>query len=317
MIAAALLAGAAPAAAQVWPNRAMTIVVPFAAGGSSDVIARILADGLRAELGQSVIVENVGGASLLGVLRVARAPADGYQMVLGNVGTHAQNQWLYKKPPYNAATDFAPVSLITNQSLLLAVRRDFPADDLPAFIAYAKANQGNLKYGSGGVGGSNHLACVLLDSAIGIEVTHIPYRGAPQAMQDMLAGRIDFQCPSAPVALPQIEAKAVKALAILSKRRSWALPDLSTADEQGLAGFDIPSWYGLFLPAAAPPEIVRKLNSATVAALKTARVQQRLKEIGSDLIPPEEMTPDYLRQFLAAEIDRWGRVIKASGIQLD
>jgi tripartite-type tricarboxylate transporter receptor subunit TctC len=317
MIAAALLASLAPAAAQAWPNRSLTLVVPFAAGGASDVIARIVADGLRTELGQSVIVENVGGASLLGVVRVARATPDGYQMVLGNVGTHAQNQALYKRPPYNAATDFAPVSLLANQSLLLAVRKDFPADNLPAFIAYAKANQTSLKFGSAGVGGSNHLACVLLNSAIGIETTHVPYRGGPQAMQDMIAGRIDYQCPSAPVALPQIESKTVKALAILSKSRSSAMPDLPTADEQGLTGFDIPSWYALFVPAATPPEVVRKLNSATAATLKTARVQQRLKEIGSDLIPPEQMTPDHLREFVASEIERWGRVIKASGIQLD
>jgi tripartite-type tricarboxylate transporter receptor subunit TctC len=314
---AALLASAAPAVAQAWPTRPLTIVVPFAAGGSSDVIARIIADGLRSELGQSVIVENVGGSSLLGVVRVARATPDGYQMVLGNVGTHAQNQGLYKKPPYNAATDFAPVSLIANQSLFLAVRKDFPARNLKEFIAYAKANQATLKYGSGGVGGSNHLACVLLNSAIGLDVTHIPYRGAPQAMQDMVAGRIDYQCPSAPTALPQIEAKTVKALAILTKSRSSALPDLPTADEQGLTGFDIPSWYALFLPAATSPDVIRKLNSATVAALKTARVQQRLKEIGSDLIPPEQMTPEYLRQFVASEIEKWGRVIKTTGIQLD
>jgi tripartite-type tricarboxylate transporter receptor subunit TctC len=314
---AALLAAAAPAAAQSWPTRPMTLVVPFAAGGSSDVIARILADGLRTELGQSVIVENVGGASLLGVIRIARATPDGYQMVLGNVGTHAQNQWLYKRPTYDAATDFAPVALVTNQSLVLTVRKDFPADDLPTFIAYAKVHQADLKFGSGGVGGSNHLACVLLNSAIGIDITHIPYRGAPQAMQDMIAGRIDYQCPSAPVALPQIEAKAVKALAILSKTRSSAMPDLPSADEQGLKGFDIPSWYALFLPAAAPADIVRKLNSATVAALNTPRTRQRLKEIGSDLVAPEQTSPEYLRKFVGAEIEMWGRVIKASGIQLD
>jgi tripartite-type tricarboxylate transporter receptor subunit TctC len=314
---ATLLGATSVAMAQGWPARPMTMVVPFAAGGSSDVIARILADGLRTQLGQSVIVENVGGASLIGVVRVARAAPDGYQMVLGNVGTHAQNQSLYKRPPYNAATDFAPVALVTNQSLVLAVRKDFPADNLSTFISYAKANQANLKYGSGGVGGSNHLACVLLNSAIGIDVTHVPYRGAPQAMQDMLAGLIDYQCPSAPVALPQMGAKSVKALAILSKARSAAMPDLPSADEQGLTGFDVPSWYALFLPAATPADIVRKLNLATVAALKTPRVQQRLKEIGSDLVAPEQMSPEYLRKFVAAEIEKWGRVIRGAGIQLD
>jgi tripartite-type tricarboxylate transporter receptor subunit TctC len=317
-VAAALLAAAPPAAAQAWPSRPMTMVVPFAAGGASDVIARILAQGLRMELGQSVVVENVGGAGgMVGASRVAKAAPDGYQMVLGNVGTHAQNQSLYKKPLYHALTDFAPVALVTDQSLVLVVRKDFPADNLQTFMAYAKANQASLRYGSAGVGGSNHLACLLLNSAIGIDVTHIPYRSGAQAMQDTMAGRIDYQCPSAPVALPQIEAKAVRALAILSRSRSPSMPDLPSAHEQGLADFDVPSWYALFLPAGTPADIVRRLNGATVAALNAPSVQQRLKEIGSDLVAPERMSPEYLGKFVAAEIDRWARVIKASGIQLE
>jgi tripartite-type tricarboxylate transporter receptor subunit TctC len=317
-IAAALLAAIPPAAAQAWPTRPMTMVVPFAAGGASDVIARILAQGLRMELGQSVVVENVGGAGgMVGSIRVAKAAPDGYQMVLGNVGTHAQNQSLYKKPLYQAGTDFAPVALVTNQSLILVVRKDFPADNLQTFIAYAKANQANLQYGSAGVGGSNHLACLLLNSAIGIDVTHIPYRSGAQAMQDMLAGRVDYQCPSAPVALPQIEARTVKALAILSKNRSSGMPDLPSAHEQGLTDFDIPSWYALFLPSGTPADIVQRLNRATVAALNAPLVQQRLKEIGSDLVTPERMSPEYLGKFVAVEIEKWGRVIKANGIQLE
>jgi tripartite-type tricarboxylate transporter receptor subunit TctC len=317
-IAAAPLAAAPPAAAQPWPTRPMTMVVPFAAGGTSDVIGRILAQGLRMELGQSVVVENVGGAGgMVGSSRVARAAPDGYQMVLGNVGTHAQNQSLYQKPLYNAATDFAPVALVTNQSIVLVARKDFPADNLQTFITYAKANQADLKYGSAGVGGSNHLACALLNSAIGIDVTHIPYRSGAQAMQDMLAGRVDYQCPSAPVALPQIEAKTVKVLAILSKNRSPGMPDLPSAHEQGLADFDIPTWYALFLPAGTPADIVKKLNRSTVGTLKTPLVQQHLKEIGSDLVTPEHMSPEYLGKFVAAEMEKWARVIKASGIQLD
>jgi tripartite-type tricarboxylate transporter receptor subunit TctC len=317
-IAATLLAAARPAAAQPWPSRPMTMVVPFAAGGASDVIARILAQGLRTELGQSVIVENVAGAGgMVGSSRVAKAAPDGYQMMLGNVGTHAQNQSLYKKLLYQAATDFAPVALVTDQSLVLVVRKDFPADSLQTFIAYAKANQASLQYGSSGVGGSNHLACLLLNSAIGIDVTHIPYRSGAQAMQDMLAGRVDYQCPSAPVGLPQIEARTVKALAILSKNRSSGMPDLPSAHEQGLTDFDIPSWYALFLPSGTPADIVQRLNRATVTALKTPLVQQRLKEIGSDLVTPERMSPEYLGKFVAAEIEKWARVIKASGIQLE
>ena len=317
-IAVAFLAATPPATAQPWPSRPMTMVVPFAAGGASDVIARILAQGLRTELDQSVVVENVAGAGgMVGSSRVAKSAPDGYQMLLGNVGTHAQNQSLYKKLLYHTATDFAPVALVTDQSLVLVVRRDFPADSLQTFIAYAKANQANLQYGSAGVGGSNHLACLLLNSAIGINVTHIPYRSGAQAMQDMIGGRVDYQCPSAPIALPQIEARTVKALAILSKHRSSGMPDLPSAHEQGLTDFDILSWYALFLPSGAPADIVQRLNRATVAALNAPLVQQRLKEIGSDLVEPERMSSEYLGKFVTSELEKWARVIKASGIQLE
>src|ERR1700694_2464145 len=193
---ATVLAGPAPA--EEWPTRPLTMVAPFAAGGSTDAIARIVADGLSSQLQQTVVVENIGGAGgMTGAHRGAKAAPHGYHLVLGNVGTHAQNQSLYKKPLYNALTDFAPVALVTDQSLVLVARKDFPANTLPEFIAYAKANQARLQYGSAGVGGSNHLACVLLNASIGMQVTHIPYRSGGQAMQDLLAGRVDYQCPRA------------------------------------------------------------------------------------------------------------------------
>jgi tripartite-type tricarboxylate transporter receptor subunit TctC len=313
-LAAALIAH--PAKAQDWPNRQITMVAPFAAGGSTDAIARIIADGLSTQLHQPVIVENVGGAGgMTGANRVAKAAPDGYQFVLGNVGTHAQNQTLYKAPLYNAVTDFAPVVLIMDQSLVLIARNDLPVDNLQEFIAYAKANQSKMQYASSGAGGSNHLACVLLNAAIGINVTHIPYRGGSQAMQDLLAGRIDYQCPSAPTAMPQITGHTVKALAILSKKRSPGLPDLASAHEQGLTGFDIPSWYALFLPKGTPDAIVRKLNAATVAAMNTPSMQERLKAIGSDLVGPERRSPEYLAKFVADEIRKWAGPISASGVQ--
>lgn len=301
-----------------WPTRPMTLVAPFSAGGSTDAIARIIADGLSAQLHQPVLVENVGGAGgMTGANRVAKAAPDGYQFVLGNVGTHAQNQSLYRHPLYNVVTDFAPVALITDQSLALIARKDFPANNLQEFIAYAKANQAKMQYASGGVGSSNHLGCVMLNTAIGITVTHIPYRGASQAMQDLLAGRIDYQCPSLPTAIPQIIGKSVKAYAILSLNRSPSLPELPSAHEQGLTDFDIPSWYGLFLPKAAPNPIVRKLNAATIAAMDTPEMRERLHKVGSDLVAPERRTPEYLGRFVAAEIEKWAAAIKASGIQIE
>jgi tripartite-type tricarboxylate transporter receptor subunit TctC len=316
VIAADPAAHSARAQAQDWPSHPMTMVAPFAAGGTTDAIARIVADGLSSQLHQPVIVENVGGAGgMIGTNRVAKAAPDGYQFVLGNVGTHAQNQSLYKKPLYNAITDFSPVALITDQSLVLVARKDFPANNLQELIAYAKANQSKLRYGSAGIGGSNHLACVLLNSAIGIDVTHIPYRSGGQAMQDLLAGQVDYQCPSLPTAMPQIAGKTVKVLAILSKNRSPSVPDLPSAHEQGLTDFDIPSWYALFLPRGAPDAIVRKLHSATVAAVEMPSMQERLKQVGSDLVGRERRSPEYLAQFVAAEIRKWETPIKSSGVQ--
>jgi tripartite-type tricarboxylate transporter receptor subunit TctC len=317
-IALLLLVAAAPAVAQDWPTRSVTLVVPFAPGGSTDTIARILAEGLRTQLGQPVVVENISGAGgMIGSGRVAKAPPDGYEFVLGNVGTHSQSQSIYKKPLYDAATDFAPVALVSYEGLVLIARKDFPADNLQQFIAYAIANQASMHYGSGGVGGSNHLACALLNSVMGINVAHVPYRGGGPALQDLIAGRMDYQCASMSAALPFIEGKAVKPIAILGKARSASLPDLPTAQEQGLADFDDSSWYALFLPKATPAEIVEKLNRAVVAVLRHPSVQERLKDIGSDLVPPEEQTPDFLGRFVAAEVKKSEHAIKASGVQLE
>src|ERR1700756_5445036 len=210
---------ARPAKAEDWPTRPLTLVVPFSAGGSSDTIGRIIADGISSNLRQPVVVENVAGAGgMVGGSRGAKATPDGYQFVIGNVGTFAQSQWLYRAPLYNAVTDFAPVALLTDESLVLVARNDFPADNLQQFIAYAKANQEKLHYSSSGVGGSNHLACLLLNSKIGIEVTH--------GRQDVMAGRVDYTCLSLPLALPQVAGKTLKPIAVLSKNRSPILPDL-------------------------------------------------------------------------------------------
>jgi tripartite-type tricarboxylate transporter receptor subunit TctC len=304
---------ARPAQAEDWPTRPLTLVVPFSAGGSSDTIGRIVADGVSSDLRQ--LVENVAGAGgMVGGSRVAKATPDGYQFIIGNVGTFAQSQWLYKAPLYNAVTDFAPVALLTDESLVLVTRNDFPADNLQQFIAYTKANQAKLHYSSSGAGGSNHLACMLLNSTIGIEVTHVPYRNVVQGLQEVMAGRMDYDCVSLPLALPQIAGKTVKAIAILSKTRSSNLPDLPSAHEQGLTNFDLPSWYALFLPAKTPQPIIQRLNRATVAALETPALRQRLKQVGGDVIAPERRSPEYLAQFLAAEIKKWETPIKASGV---
>jgi tripartite-type tricarboxylate transporter receptor subunit TctC len=303
------------APAQSWPARPLSMVVPLAAGGAGDVQARILASRLSELLGQQVIVENVGGAGgMTGASRVAKAAPDGYQFVFGSVGTHAANQTLYEKPLYDAATDFAPVVLISEQPIVLITRRDYPANNLQEFIGYSKANQAKMQYGSAGAGSAVHLACALLNAEIGVKITHVPYRGGNPAMQDLIAGRTDYQCAVPADAIPQIEGKTVKAISILSLDRSPNLPTLASAHEQGLSNFTASVWNAFFFPKGTPAAIVRQLNEATAATLETPEVQTKLQTMGVTVVAPARRSPEYLRQFVEREIAKWAAVIKAAGI---
>jgi tripartite-type tricarboxylate transporter receptor subunit TctC len=319
---AAVLAGlltlAAPVCAQTWPTRPVSMVIPFAAGGPTDVLGRVMAQRMTEILGQQVVVENVGGAGgMIGSQRVARADPDGYQFVLGTVGTHAQNQTLYKKPLYNAATDFLPVALIAEVPLILITRKDFPAANLQEFITYAKENQAKMTYGSAGAGSATHLGCVLLDSTMGTKIQHVPYRGTGPAMQDLAAGRIDFLCEIVTTALPQIQGGTVKALATLTTARSSVLPDLPTADEQGLKGFEAYTWNAFFLPKGTPEPIAKRLHDATVEAMDSPMVKERLSSLGASLVAPERRSPEYLAKFVQSEIEKWAAPIKASGVSVE
>jgi tripartite-type tricarboxylate transporter receptor subunit TctC len=315
-VAAILVAGAA--AAEEWPSRAVTMIVPFAAGGPTDLLGRIVAERMSQVLGQPVVIENVTGAGgMLGAQRVAQAKPDGYTFILGTVGTHAVNQTLYKKPLYNAATDFAPVALVAEVPLVLITRPDLPPKTFAEFIAYAKANHATMNFGSAGNGSATHLGCLLLNAAIGTDVQHVPYRGTGPAMQDLTGGRIDFLCEVISTAMPQIQGKAVKALAIMSKTRSPVLPELGTADEQGLKGFEAYTWNAFFLPKGAPEPIAKRLREATVEAMQTATVRKRLGELGVSLVAPERATPEYLAGFVASEIEKWAAPIKASGVTVE
>ncbi len=315
IVCAATLSSLGGAKAQHWPTRPVTMVVPYAAGGTTDVIGRILSPRLSEILGQQVIVENMGGAGgMTGASRVAKAAPDGYQFILGNVGTHAQNQTLYKHPPYSAVTDFAPVILLVDQPMVLIARNDLPADDLQQFIAYAKANQAKMQYGSAGAGAPTHLSCALLNAAIGINVTHVPYRGGGPAMQDLIAGRIDYFCYNTPAAIPQIVGKTVRAIAVLSMNRSRALPTLATAHEQGLKDFEADNWLAFFVPKATPAAIIQGLHDAAVATLATPAIQQRLTELGADPVAPERQSPQYLGKFVEGQIAKWAAAIKAAGV---
>jgi tripartite-type tricarboxylate transporter receptor subunit TctC len=312
----ALVTTIAPATAQNWPTRPVTIVYPFGAGSAGDVLGRIFASRLSELLGQPVLFENVGGAGgMTGASRVAKAAPDGYQVLLGTASTLAVNQTFYKHPLYNAMTDFAPVALIAESPIVLVARRDLPANNLQEFIAYAKASQAKMQYGSAGVGSAVHLACAGLNAAIGVNITHVPYRGGGSATQDLIAGRIDYQCPAAELAIPHIQGNSVKAIAVLTKNRSPILPNLASAHEQGLANFDAGAWFAFVLPKSTPAAIVQKLHNATVVAMSAPATEERLKEFDSVLVAPERRSPEYLQKFIQSEIDKWAALIKAANIK--
>ncbi|HKG01369.1 MAG TPA: tripartite tricarboxylate transporter substrate-binding protein [Xanthobacteraceae bacterium] len=313
-----LLGWHAGAGAQDWPARPVTLVVPFAAGGPIDVGGRILAQRLTEILGRQIVVENVGGAGgSTGASRVAKAPPDGYQVLLGNIATQAFSQSLHKKPPYDAVADFAPVGLTVEQPRLLVVRKDLAVSTLPEFIAYAKANAEKLKYGSAGAGSAAHVACMLLNSIIGVEITHVPYRATSLAMQDIAAGRVDYICDVISGALPLVQSQAVKPIAYLSLKRSSVLPQIATAHEQGLPDFDTSSWHAMFFPAGTPDAIVRRLNAALGETLDTATVRERLEALGATVVAAERRSPEYLASFLAREIEKWAGPIKSAGASTD
>jgi tripartite-type tricarboxylate transporter receptor subunit TctC len=303
--------------AQAYPTRPLTLVVPFAAGGPSDVAARIIGQRMSEILRQQVVVENLTGAGgTVGSLRVAKATPDGYQFVLANSGTHVWSQSLYKRPPYNTSTDFTPVSLVVEAPRTLITPKAFPANSLPEFIAYVKSKQSTVQYGSAGAGSASHISCVLLNAALGINITHVPYRGLGPAMQDLIAGRIDYLCDSPSTTLPQIEGNFVKILATTGPKRAATLPHVPTVHEQGLP-FDVTAWQAIFLPKDTPTAIVQRLNQAVSETLDTPSVRNRFASIGEEVTPHERRGPEYLARFVVSEIERWSGPIRASGATMD
>jgi tripartite-type tricarboxylate transporter receptor subunit TctC len=289
------------------------MIVPFAAGGPADLLGRILAQQMSQTLGQSVIVENFSGAGgMSGSKRAADASPDGYTILLGSVGTHAQNQTLYAKPLYNAETDFKPVALIAETPIALVVRNDLPINNLKDFVAFTRANQDTMKFASAGTGSATHLACVIVNSAMGVNVTHVPFRGGAPALQEVAAKRLDYDCDIISTTKPQIEAKTVKAIAILSQTRSPVLPDLPTGIEQGLNA-EASYWNAIFAPKDTPAEIVKKLHDAADEAMNSTTVSDSLARLGSVIVASDRRSPEYLGSFVHSEIQKWAGPIKESG----
>jgi tripartite-type tricarboxylate transporter receptor subunit TctC len=317
-LAAATFASALPAAADDFPSHSMTMVIPFAAGGPTDILGRVVAGRMSEILGQTVVVENVGGAGgMTGSARVANATPDGYQFVLGTVGTHAQGQTLYKHPLYNSVTDFTPVILIANVPIVLETRKDLPVNNFKEFVAYAKENQSKLQFASAGAGSATHLGCVLLNYVIGVNVTHVPYRGTGPALQDLEGGRVDYMCDIITTAKPPIDSNVVKGLAILDTKRSPALPNVPTAAEQGTPNLVAYTWNAIFLPKNTPEPIVKKLHDAALAAMHTPAVHDKLTELGAEIVSDQDATPQHLGELVKSEIDKWAAPIKASGVTVE
>jgi tripartite-type tricarboxylate transporter receptor subunit TctC len=314
--AAALPVLARIAAAQGYPTRPVTLVVPFVAGGPVDVLARLMAEPMRVALGQPVVIENVAGAAgSMGVARVARASPDGYTLSIGpGSSTHVANAAIYALA-YDVVKDFEPVALIGSMPELIVGRKTLPAKDLKELIAWLRANPGKPLQGTSGVGSAGHIAGVYFQKETGTRFAFVPYRGLAPAMQDLLAGQVDLMIDVPTSSLPQVRAGGIKAFAVTAKMRLAAAPDIPTVDEAGLPGFHASVWYALWAPKATPREVIARLNGAVVEALADSAVRTRLADIGQEIVPREQQTPEALRALQQTEIEKWWPIIKAANIK--
>jgi tripartite-type tricarboxylate transporter receptor subunit TctC len=313
----AVMAFAESGVAQTYPARPVTVVVPFPAGGPTDTIARIMAEGMRPSLGQSVIIENVAGASgSIGTGRVARAPGDGYTISLGLWTTHVVNGAVFPLT-YDVLNDFEPVCLMMNTPLLIVARKSIPAKDLKEFIAWLKANPDKATAGTGGPGGASHVAGVYLQKETGTRFQHVAYRGVGPAMQDLVAGQIDMIIDLAGNSLPQVRSGTIKAFAVTDSKRLPAAPEIPTVDEAGVPGLHVSTWHAFFAPRGTSRNVVGKLNNAIVDALADPAVRRKLNDLGQEIYPREQQTPEALAAFHKAEIDKWWPMLKAAGIKAE
>ncbi len=301
--------------AQTWPDRPIRVIVPFAAGGVPDVLARIISENLRGSVGQPIVVENRAGAGgNVGTEAAARAPADGYTFVLSAAGPLAINPSLYKSLPFDPTSDFEPISLLAMVPNVLVVTDSFPAHSLAQFIAYAKSNPGRINYGSIGNGSSQHLAATQFEAATGTRMVHVPYRSVPQAVTDLISGQIECMFQLVPNIAEQIKAGQVRALGVTTANRSAALPDVPTMKELGVKDYDTAGWFGLLAPRGTPPEVTERFGNEVRALFRQADVQQQIRRYGAE---PTTTTPEEFRDFIKSEIDRWREIVRMSGAQVE
>jgi tripartite-type tricarboxylate transporter receptor subunit TctC len=316
--AAALALGlAAPASAQTYPDRPITLVIPFAAGGPTDVVARMMAAPMAKSLGQTVVVENtVGAGGTIGAMRVARAKPDGYTVFMHHMGM-ATSPALYRKLGFDPVNDFEPIGQVVDVPMTLLARKDFPASDLPALLAYIRANKDKVTLANAGLGAVSHLCGLLFQSQVGVDMTTVPYKGTGPAMTDLLGGQVDLLCDQTTQTVPLIKDGRVKVFGVTVPKRLAALPNVPTLDEQGMKGFEVKVWHGMYAPKGTPAPVLEKLNAALRAAMDDPTLKQRMTELSADIVPAEKMTPAGLRTFLESEIAKWGPVIRKAGVYAD
>jgi tripartite-type tricarboxylate transporter receptor subunit TctC len=305
------------AAAQTYPNRPITMVVPFAAGGPTDTVARLIGQSMTQTLGQQVVIENVGGAGgTLGAARVAKATADGYTVLLHHIG-HATSATLYRKLPYDTIGDFEPIGLVTDVPMTIIAKKDLPPNNFQELVAFMKANKDKVSLANAGVGAASHLCGMLFQSAIQTVVTTVPYRGTGPAMNDLTGGHVDVMCDQTTNTTGQITAGAVKAYAVTAPARLATLPNLPTVGEAGMPQLQVAVWHGLYAPKGTPKPAIDRLTAALQTALQDATVKARFADLGTEPVALARATPDALRAHLTAEIDRWAPIIKAAGEYAD
>jgi tripartite-type tricarboxylate transporter receptor subunit TctC len=303
--------------AQDYPTKTITMVVPFAAGGPTDTVARLVAQSMGTKLKQQIIIENVGGAGgTIGAARVAKSAPDGYTIFLHHIG-HSTAPTLYRKLPFNAIDSFEPIGLVTDVPMTLVARKDFPAKDFKELLAYVKSHKDKVTYANAGVGSASHLCGMLFMSAIGTELTTVPYKGTGPAMNDLLGGQVDFMCDQTTNTTSQIKGGKIKAYAVTTKTRVPSLPEIPTMSEAGLPGFEVAVWHGMYAPHGTPKKIVDTLAGALQYALKDPVVKQRFADLGTEPVPDSRATPEALRAHLKSEINRWGPIITKAGAYAD